>query len=136
MINGWVRGIVLAAALATSGCVTTMPQDGPATVAAGEGFSWYFYSTDKRWCDTGMPSLIKIITPPRHGRAEVIMEHVTVDDEDKKCNGRTFKANKIVYEAPRGYKGPDDFVIEVGSQRYVGSSIRAWKRYEYKVIVK
>jgi hypothetical protein len=128
--------LAAALALAVSGCVTRESESGPQVIRPGGSFTWFYYSSPKRFCQVGIPAEYKIITPPQHGRLEIVTERGRDDNEGRACSGKDIKTTGIAYRAPANYAGPDRFVVEVGRQRYTNASIRAWRRYEYQIIVK
>ncbi|ODN70959.1 hypothetical protein [Methylobrevis pamukkalensis] len=135
--SAMVAGLLLT--VAACGNKNWDDEPGPVLINAGEPFSHTYLSYSKDGCAAGMPAEIKIIEQPQHGRLEIGRYKHVMDvggNKDHRCYGREYMAGGFVYRPDPKYKGPDRFVVEVGSQKWVGEPRRQWRRRPYDVIVK
>jgi hypothetical protein len=118
--------IRLAAALATTlGGLPADPPPPPAssvfnlerTVPRGEARAIAFYSSLFPDCTSQGPVVIRLLTPPRHGRTTIepvqSFPQYIASSPLAECNSRKVPGQRIVYEGEQGYEGVDSFRILV-----------------------
>lgn len=118
--------IRLAAALATTfGAIPADPPPPPAqtvfnlerTVPREEARAIAFYSSLFPDCTSQGPVVIRLLSPPRHGKATIeaaqSFPQYIASSPLAECNAHKVPGQRIVYQGEEGYEGLDSFRILV-----------------------
>lgn len=119
--------IRLAAALATSLGANPVADPPPPSMASvynlerivprGEARAIAFYASLFPDCTSQGPVVIRLLTPPRHGRVTIeaaqSFPQYVLSSPLAECNTRKVPGQRIVYEGEDGYEGADSFRILV-----------------------